>query len=109
MRISWTPSSPWEATTAYMSPLMVNVETLAALASTSKPLLSSVAELTASRVPFSWMRIIWTPSSPRDATIAYMASSIENAETSYDSSRTSNPRLPLVAESTGMSTGCCSA
>ena len=97
MRISWIPLSPCEATAAYMFPFTENVETPCELRSVPKSSSPSNAELTASRVPFSWMRINWTPLSPLDATIAYMLLFIMNAETSFESVSASKLLDPFFA------------
>ena len=85
MRISWTPSSTCAVTTAYATPPSLNVSTCDAPSSSGKAA-PSAAQDTPSSVPFGWMRMSWTPSSPVAATIAYVLLSI---------SKTSMPRAPL--------------
>ena len=60
-RISWTPSSKYDDTMAYISPSISNTSTPEAPSSSSKPVLLSVAHPAAKRVPSSWMRTSWTP------------------------------------------------
>ena len=73
---------PPEATAAYVVPPITNTRTSSAMRSASKPAEPWIAEPTASRVPFPWMRASRMPSSspatPPEATAMYMAPPISN-------------------------------
>ena len=103
MRIIWTPRSSREATTAYVSPPVSNASMPYAPLSSSKPLLSSAADPVASKVPFSWMRASWTPSSSREATMAYALPSILNVSIPVAPISSSKPLLPSAAVAPGES------
>ena len=103
MRISWTVPRPChEATTAYAPPAISKVSTAEGMRS-AKPPEPCAAELTGSRDPSSWIRISWTPSTPKlppAATMAYVALPITNVSASLALRSMSKPPEPWIAELT---------
>ena len=100
-RISWTPSSKYDDTMAYMSPSISNTSTPEAPSSSSKPFLSSLAHPAAERVPLEPMRSSWTPAPSRAVAIAYMSPSPPglNVSMSYAPQSSLKPSMPFAAES----------
>ena len=99
-RISWTPSSKYDDTMAYMSPSISNTSMPEAPSSSPKPFLSSLAHPAAESVPLEPMRSSWTPAPSRAVAIAYMSPSPPslNVSMSYAPQSSLKPSMPFAAE-----------